>query len=258
VPSNTCLENTLESNLTYRTYVGKLSLINTYYADVNLNIQKFMNKKSTKKHIVGLGLYNDKEGNFFNKTRILGRYSFHIPLKDSIYLSVGVALHVINYNFHSTGSGALGADYSWSGNSSTTLYGSSWNISASYNDFNNPVLRPINYEFRLPHYLTIFGEKTFDVNYNTQWKSSGKINFTNKSKSSYVLQTGVVLSSMVGLNSFYYAHKGWGFAVDINKIKLYKSKLDFSVAYFIPKRLGNPPVNQFEFNLKFTLPENSY
>lgn len=255
IPSTACLNNKIESNLTYRTYTGKLSIINTYYADLNYNFQDTTTHRINPKHVVGLGFYNDKEGNFFNKLRIIGRYAYHIPIKDSIYWALGAAVHYINYNFHSSGSGAMGSDNSWSGNISSTIYGESWNFSLAYNDFNNPVLRPINYEFRTPHYFTIFGEKTFNVNFNTQWKSSCRLNLANDKKTIYVLQTGIILSKIVGLNYFYYATKGSGFNIDINQLNLYKTKIDLSVAYFIPKKTGNPPVNQFEFNIKFNIPK---
>lgn len=254
VPSAACLGNVLQSDFAYKTYIGKLSIINTSYADLNVDLRGNRGKLSENRHILGLGFYNDREGDFFNKTRVMARYSMHLPLREDLYLSVGSAFHLINYSFHASGSGASGSAINWAGSLSATLHASSFNVSVSFNDFNNPKIRPINYNFNIYRYITMYGEKSFDLNENTQIKGASRCNLTIGSPSSYLFQLGLVLSNVVGVNSFYYVNKGWGVAFDINKIKLYKSQLNFSLAYMLPKHNAYPATNQYELNLSYCIP----
>lgn len=250
VPSLACLNDAFQSNMTYKAYIGKFSVIRTYYADVNVNLGGI---KATNgiKHIVGVGLYNDREGDFFSKTRVLSRYAIHIPLREEMFLSMGTAFHLVNYRFSASASGATGSDIDWTGSIATSLNAKSYALAISFNDFNNPKIRPINYNFSIYRYLTLYGEKTFDLNANTQIRGSGKCNLVFGHTSTYLAQLGLVLSNLVGVNGFYYVNRGWGLAFDINAIKIQKSCLDFSIAYQIPTRNASPPVNQYEINLKY-------
>jgi hypothetical protein len=256
VPSSACLDNNLQSNFGYKTYIGKLSIINTSYADLNVNVKRKRGKTSDNRHILGLGFYNDREGDFFNKTRVMARYAIHLPLREDLYLSVGSAFHLINYSFHASGSGTSGSAINWAGSLSSTLHAPSFNVSLSLNDFNNPQIRPINYNFNIYRYITLYGEKSFDLNENTQIKGAGRGNLIIGSTSTYLFQLGFVLSKIVGVNGFYYVDKGWGLAFDINKIRLYKSQLNFSLAYMLPKQTAYPAANQYELNLSYCIPQN--
>lgn len=256
VPSSACLDNDLQSNFGYKTYIGKLSIINTSYADLNVNLKRKRGKTSDNRHILGLGFYNDREGDFFNKTRVMARYAIHLPLREDLYLSVGSAFHLINYSFHASGAGTSGSAINWAGSLSSTLHAPSFNVSLSLNDFNNPQIRPINYNFNIYRYITLYGEKSFDLNENTQIKGAGRGNLIIGSTSTYLFQLGFVLSKIVGVNGFYYVDKGWGLAFDINKIRLYKSQLNFSLAYMLPKQTAYPAANQYELNLSYCIPQN--
>lgn len=256
VPSSACLDNALQSDFAYKTYIGKLSVIRTAYADLNFDLKKKGSNSSSNRQILGLGVYSDREGEFFNKTRAMARYALHLPINEDLFLSMGSAFHLINYSFHASGSGATGSAINWAGSLSSTLYGPSFNLSAAFNDFNNPKIRPINYNFNIYRYITLYGEKSFDLNENTQIKGATRCNLILGNSNSYWFQLGLVLSKVVGVNSFYYVDKGWGLAFDIHKIRLYKSQLNFSLAYMLPKRNVYPAANQYELNLSYCIPKN--
>lgn len=256
VPSGACIDKDLQSDFIYKTYVGKLSIIRTYYADLNINLTKNKDSDTQVKHVVGAGLYNDREGDIFNKTRIISRYAAHLPLRENLFLSLGTAFHLVNYNFHPSGSGASGSDLNWTGSFSTMLYASNFKLAISLNDFNNPIVTPINYTFNIYRYITLYGEKLFDLNQNTQFKCSARCNSFFGKPNTYILHGGLVLSKIVGVNGFYYATKGYGFTFDINSIKINKSNLDFSLAYQIPQKQVAPAANQYEVNLRYCIPNN--
>lgn len=252
MPSIACAENGLEGNIAYRTYTGKLSVIRSYYADLNFNLRKKDSASSRNtKHIVGLGFYNDREGDFFTKARVLSRYAVHIPLSENLFLSGGTSFHLINYNFNASGSGATGSGWTWSGGVGTTLYSSSFKLGVSLNDLNSPTIRPISYDFSIPRYLTIYGEKTQEIATNLKIKGAGRCNSKQGIPTMYILQLGVIFSNTLAVSGLYYAKKGTGVAIDLNKIKLHNGFADFSFAYLVPDKNVNPAVSQYELNLRF-------
>ena len=250
IPSTACLDSDLQSSLIYKTYIGKLSIIRTYYADLNMDITSAKSRKGTR-HIAGLGFYNDREGDFFHKTRVLLRYAMHVPLKEQVFLSLGSSIHIINYRFDASATGVSGSDLAWSGSISTALYTPTYIVAASFNDFNNPKIKPINYPFSIYRYVTLYGQKTFDLNSNTQLSTSGRCHFALGNTSSYFAHVGLILSKIVGVNTFYHLNKAWGLAFDINAIKIKRSLMDLSIAYQIPQHGTSPSANQYELNLRY-------
>lgn len=253
-PSHVCLDNDFQSNFVYRSYFGRYSVIRTYYADANVNLGKKQNEAVVavnKKHILGVGIYNDREGEYFNKVRAIVRYAVHIPLKEDLFLAGGVALHMINYNFDASSSGASGSSFTWAGHMSTTLYSPTFRLGASLNDFNNPTIRPISYTFLINRYVNLYGEKVFDLGPKTQIRGAARCNWILGISSSYILQAGFVLSNTVGVSAFHYTGNGSGLILDLYKIKLYKNYFDFSLTYLMPQSNVYPVANQYELNLHY-------
>lgn len=186
----------------------------------------------------------------------MGKYSLHIALRNNTYLAAGVSLHLVNYNFQSQNNGATGSDFSWAGTTSLSIYGKSYKVGFSYNDFNKPVLQPIDYEFTLNNFLAAYGEKSIYLSSNTQLNSAIRINFIPNNKLNSIVQTGFIFSDIVGVNAFLFLNKGHGFTIDLKKINFHKTKFDFSVTYFVPKAFIGASANQFELNLKLNLPKN--
>jgi hypothetical protein len=252
MPSSACADNGFEGNLAYRTFTGKLSVIRSYFADFNINLRKEdTSSAENTKHVVGLGFYNDREGDFFTKARVLSRYAVHVPLGEDLYLSGGAAFHLINYNFNASGSGATGSGWTWSGGVGTAIYSSTFKLGFSFNDLNNPTIRPISYDFTIPRYYTFFAEKAQDIATNLKIKGGGRCNLKQGHPAMYILQLGLVFSNMMAVSGLYYAKKGTGVAIDLNRIKLNNGFVDFSFAYLLPDKNVNPAVAQYEFNLRF-------
>jgi hypothetical protein len=246
------MDNDFQSTVVYKSYIGQLSVIKTYYADANINVQnskKIFDRK--RKHIVGLGLYNDKEGDFFNRSRIIARYAFHLALNSKINFSTGAVLNMINYNFTGSATGASGSDFACSGSLSSSLYSSNFKLGLAINDFNNPTLRPINYEFTVLRYLTLYAEKTFILNENTNFKALGRSNFKRNSPSSYIFQLGLEYSKLVTVSTILNLKRGLGFSFDLNNIKAKKGNFDFSFAYLAPIYNAQPNASQYELNISY-------
>jgi hypothetical protein len=252
-PSHICLDNDFQSNFAYKSYFGRYSVIRTYYADANIRLQRKQESglSEGKKHIVGGGIYNDREGEYFNKVRAIVRYALHIPLKEELILSGGVAFHLINYNFSASAAGASGSSFAWAGQASTTLYSPTFRLGVSIDDLNNPTVTPISYSFLINRYINLYGEKFFDIGPGTQIRGAARCNWIPGIESSYNIQAGAVFSGTVGVSAFYYTGRGYGLILDLNKIELYKNYFDFSLTYLVPQSNVYPVVNQYEINLQY-------
>jgi len=255
VPALTNPEGRFQSNIAYRTYIGKLSIIRTQYADANFRLGKLDEKETVvNKHVLGLGVYSDREGEFFSKSRILFRYALHLPLNEQLTLAGGAAFHVVNYNFHASGSGASGSAITWTGNIAAGIYSPTFRVGVSFNDFNNPQIKPINYPFQLYRYATFYAEKEMLIAEDTYIRGAGKYNVVSGNSSSFLGQLGLIFSRSIGVSYFFYANRGWGLSAEINKIKLgQEHKIDFVLAYQVPGKDQNPPSSQYELNLRYYL-----
>lgn len=247
-------ENKVQSNLIYKTYVGKLSIIRTQYADLNYNLKK---EKENTQHVIGAGFYSDREGDFFNRTRFLSRYAVHIPLNETTFLSAGLSVHVVNYSFHASGAGTSGSAYTWSGNIGFALSSTTYRLGVSFNDFNSPHIKPINYTYTLNRFSTVYAEKSLLVGANTFLTGGLRYNQIWGHSSTVLAQFGLLFSRAIGITSFYYFDKGWGLTIEVNRIKLNKAnQIDIAFTYQIPSPNHNPPVSQYEINLQYYLKRN--
>lgn len=252
IPSNACLNNDFQISANYKTYFGKLSVIKTYFADANIKLyRKTENELKSHKHVLGLGFYSDKEGEYFTKSRILFRYAQSLPLSTKYRISAGGAFHLLNYSFDGMGTGTNGSDWTYSASMSTTIFSKNNIVAISFNDFNSPTIQPIVYEFTISPYMNVYAEKKMNLGLETQLKAVARLNSIRGGKSSIFTQLGFVFSKSIGTNVFYYSNIGYGATVDINNISLYEKSMDFSFAYLIPQEGILPPVNQYEISILY-------
>lgn len=252
IPSNACLNNDFQLKANYKSYFGKLSIIKTYFADVNIKLsKKTENELKSHKHVLGLGFYSDKEGEYFTKSRILFRYAHSLPLSTKYRIAGGGAFHLLNYSFDGTGAGANGSDWTYAASISSTIFSKNNIIAISFNDFNSPTIQPIVYEFTINPYMNVYAEKKINLGLETQLKAVARLNSIRGGKSSIFTQLGLIFSKSIGANVFYYSNIGYGATFDINNILLYENNMDFSFAYLIPKEGILPPVNQYEISILY-------
>lgn len=253
IPSYAGIGSDLQANLAYRSYFGQLSAVSTYLADINYNVQKKTKAfPDFNKHIIGGGFYNEREGDFFNRQRVLLRYAWHKRLDDNLHFAAGTSFHLLNYVFKSSSAGSQGSAFAWSGNIGASIYNEHFRLGISINDFNNPTIRPVDYTFVLYRYYTIHAEKTLLLNHQTQLRGSLRTNIVPEGLNTGILHLGITFAEKLGFNSFAHTNQGWGLAVDLNKIELGNSWLDLSFAYKMPYAKGRGiPGNAYEINMGY-------
>jgi hypothetical protein len=255
IPSHAGIDSDLQANLAYRSYLGQLSAVSTYLADINYNVQKKDKSfPNYSKHIVGGGFYNEREGDFFNRQRVLLRYVWHKRLGENLHFSGGTSAHLINYVFKSSSAGSQGSAFAWSGNIGASIYNEHFRLGISVNDFNSPSIGPVDYVFVLHRYYTVHAEKSLLLNHQTKLTGSLRTNIVPQGYSTGLFHLGIYFAEKIGLNSFAHTNQGWGLALDINKIELGESWLDVSFAYKMPYAKGRGiPTNAYEINVGYYL-----
>jgi hypothetical protein len=255
IPSYAGIDSDAQANLAYRSYFGQMSVLRTYLADFNYNLQK-KNKLFPEhdKHMLGAGFYNEREGDFFNHNRVMLRYAWHTRLTEKLNFSGGTAFHVINYIFKSSSAGSNGSAFSWSGNLSAAIYTSLFRLGVSVNDFNNPAVRPVDYTFVLYRYYTFHVEKAVHLSPQSLLTGSLRVNLVPQGTSTGMCNVGVLFADKVGLHAFAHTTQGWGLAIDFNHLEINDSWLDMSFAYKAPSPFGNrPPYSSYEINMGYYL-----
>jgi type IX secretion system PorP/SprF family membrane protein len=249
LPSYAGMDADLQAKLAYRSYFGSLTALRTYWADVNYNLRQ---KTNYDKHVLGAGFYNEREGDFFNRQRILLRYAWHTRLGDKLYLSAGTAFHVINYLFKSSSAGSQGSDFAWSGNVGASIYSPTFRLGFSVNDFNSPSIRPVDFAFVLARFYTVHLEKTFSLSQQIKLRGSIRTNIVPEGSSTGLFHLGVLLTERIGINGFAHTSQGWGAALDVNRIEIGDSWMDISFAYKVPYDKGKGvPASAYEINVGY-------
>lgn len=131
-----------------RTQTGLFEGISKLYADADFKIRE----KEGRSQFIGLQAVNFKEGDFINRSRLYGRYSWRTNLSEYSSLSAGAALGIVNYNFRGSQAGA--------GGSSTVMDGCigiwySWKrlyLGVAGQQILRNQLQPINQQFQLERY----------------------------------------------------------------------------------------------------------
>lgn len=244
----------LDAQINYRTYIGKLAVIRSQYAGINYKFKKNIDSIPSLNHNFGVGIYSDKEGDFFSRNRLFLNYSLQLPLNNKWYISGGFSEHIINYSFSASGSGASGSEWAVSHQIAASINHSNFKAGISVNDFNNTTITPISYSFTISRFYTTYMALQIPLkNY--------KINFYNKNTNSATqetltcLGTGFTLPQNISIAYYYTLHKGSLFNFSIDKLEISpKNIFAFSINYFQPQESVIPNANSAELCLKYFIP----
>ncbi len=168
-------------------------------------------------------------------------------------------MHVINYLFKASSAGASGSDFAWSGNISAALYSPTFRLGISANDFNQPLLTPLDVPSIVYRYYTIHSEKKIALGLNTQLIASARTNIITNGYYALMGNIGLNFQEKIGLYGFAHNDQGWGLAIDLNHIEVSESWFDVSFAYRIPYSTGyRIPYSVFEINLGYYLSKSNH
>ncbi len=137
---------------------GSLKGISTYYFNADVRLEKKTRHLKTPFSVLGLFLYNDKEGKYLNRTRFYLTYAWHGNLTSNVRFSGGFHFGGLNYNVKGTELSGGGSDIAPDGSVGIQFYNKKFHVAASYNQFFNSELSPINEVTRLSSYSNLSGD----------------------------------------------------------------------------------------------------
>ncbi len=112
-------------------------------------------------HHVGIFVFNNREGNFINRSRLYGRYSWRFRLSRLASLAAGASVGVINYSFRSSQAGVGGSDLAADGNIGLWYLRPAMGIGVSLQHLSSPELRPVNQNFKIIRYSNLIAFREF-------------------------------------------------------------------------------------------------
>ncbi|WMJ72001.1 PorP/SprF family type IX secretion system membrane protein [Cytophagaceae bacterium ABcell3] len=235
----------------YRTLTGVFSQVNTYYTSANANVNV---SENGQKHVLGLTLFGDKEGEYFRRSRSYLNYAFHLELSENTFISAGTSLGFVSYNYRSSTAGVSGSDISFTGNTGLWLYGDNFHFGASINDFPNATLRPIDEETTLFRHYLFTGDYTFTLNH--QLKIMPMAAITLASQNYYSINSGLVfiMQDKLSAGTMYRLHQGYVFLVGLEDIDLFSGNFNLTFSYMVSQAQSvNIPANTIELALNFLI-----
>lgn len=145
-PANEDSAASLRLRIGNRSLTGIFAGVNRIYFDADAG---FRAKRPDRFHSVGIQAVNSRDGEFFSRSRLYGRYSWRTGLSPKASLSAGIAIGIVNYAFRPSQASPGGSSVVTDGNAGLWYLRSRTKIGLSMQQMLEQKLRPINQEFRL-------------------------------------------------------------------------------------------------------------
>lgn len=221
--------------------------VNQIYLDADLRI----NPEKEVFHFIGIQAINNREGEFINKNRLVGRYSWRARISQQSSLSAGIALGFVNYAFNTSQSGTGGADLQPDGSAGVWYLRKRISMGFSIQQLFNQPIRPVNQTFILARF--------YNLNFNYFIPISPYVNFRSHFYSKIHKDQPFSLS-LAGLLEFqdkleaginYRIRRGISYIAGIKKIKISNSFFSFYFSYNSGNRIVNVSDNALEFFIRY-------
>lgn len=147
-----------DSTASFRLRAGNRSLtgvfqgVNRVYFDADA---AFKTQRGDRFHSAGIQAINSREGEFFSKSRLYGRYSWRTGLTEGSALSAGLSVGIVNYAFRSSQASAGGSSTVLDGNAGIWYLRRRWKLGVSMQQIFQQKLQPINQIFILNRYYNV-------------------------------------------------------------------------------------------------------
>ena len=148
-PANEDSASSLRLRVGNRSLTGVFQGVNRIYFDADAGLRT---KRKDRFHSIGIQAFNSREGEFFSKSRLYGRYSWRTGLTANSALSAGVSFGIVNYAFRSSQASAGGSSSVADGNTGVWYLRRRWNLGVSMQQIFEQQLQPINQIFILNRY----------------------------------------------------------------------------------------------------------
>ncbi len=145
--------------------LGNFSKVSTYFFNANMRIQKSRSFRNAPFSVVGVFLYNDREGKYLNRTRFYASYIWHAYISRKVRMSGGFHVGGMNYSVKGTSLSGDGSDFAPDGIVGFRIYNEAFHFGISYNQIFNSKIQPLEEVAQLPPFTNFTGGFTYFVHY---------------------------------------------------------------------------------------------
>jgi len=234
-----------------RTLTGLFKGVNRFYADGNLTLTS---KNENQRHSIGVLAMNNRDGEYFQRNRIYGRYSLQTRLTEYATLSAGISIGMVNYTFGGSVASAGGSSAAPDANVGLWYLREKLKLGASYQQIFSPQVQPLAQLFTLNPYLNVNGIYRIDfspnvfLNTHAYWKYETSMPFYGELAPLLVFYEWLEM----GVNFKY--DRGIAALLGLPKIPIGTAKIYLMASYLISTRkLSSQNDSVLEFSLGYIL-----
>lgn len=216
------------------------NVIRTFYGTANLKIGRNINYNGNNLHLT---FYDDREGEFLHRNRILVGYTKHLRLNKLWSASLGA---VFGWgNFRQKGNNQVGdaVDGAITANAGFSFYSAKTLLGISVNQLEENEIIPLGTSIVYKRHYNLLVRHRLSINMDTDIRFSGLYKLVDGAISNTLdLMTEVFFRDIVGVGVNYQHQRNMGFLFGVKNITFDRYKFDVQLAYSFP--FSNSQINQ--------------
>ncbi len=242
-PANSDTTYKLAATVSNKAQTGLFQGVNKLYMDLDLRLSP----GTRAYHFVGVQAITNREGDFINKNRLLGRYATHVRISQRASLSAGLSLGAVNYAFTTSQSGTGGSAWVPDANGGIWYLRKKFGLGVSAQQIFNQKIRPVGQTFCLDNYYTLTARYALPVsafvNLNTHFHSKWQKHYPPY----FALASLFEVQEKFEAGASYTYQRGLSAVAGVKQVDLGKSRFSFYFSYFVG--IGKIKVNDNAFEL---------
>jgi type IX secretion system PorP/SprF family membrane protein len=246
-PANSDSTYKIAANVSNKTQTGLFQGVNKIYMDVDLRLSG----RRDISNFLGIQVVNNKEGEFINKSRLVGRYSFRAKISYRSSLSAGVSLGFVNYAFNTSQSGTGGSAWAPDGNAGIWYLRKKLSVGFSMQQIFSQTLHPVNQTYFLTNYYIITAKYCLQLSRSLTINNHFYSKFQKDQSMYFVLASLFEFQEKFDAGVSYSYRRGLSYVVGVKKLGIGKSRFSFYFSYFVGASKINVNDNAFELLVSY-------
>lgn len=183
--------------------------------------------------------FNEQQGSYITKNRVGVGYGITKYIKDSVWLSAGANLGIVNYNFKGNDALTTGSDIAADGDVGLAVGSKKYLICFSSNQIFNSKLKPINATFIVKRYWLFYAQREFIISesFKTKLFAQSLIYTGNSNQHEFGFLFFIHNHISVGIN--YVLKNKSSFQFCLNEINTKFGSYNFIVSYATPTSINS-------------------
>lgn len=233
-PAMTGLKSEFELNTGYQQLMGNFSKVATYYFNFNGRLTKQQSDNGPFS-VIGIRIFNDREGKYLNRTRGYINYSWHANLTRKLKFTIGLEIGGMNYSVKGTPLSGDGSDMKPDASVGLGIYNSSFHVGVSMSQLFESEVQPLDEVTILYPFLNITADRKINILEDLELIPSAAVRvLTTERDIQYDLNIAALLKKRIIFNSGLHNNDKLVFGIGINDLVIMKGKTNIHISYGFP------------------------